>query len=161
MAIALAGGVSLDWLAHGREKGNSPGEDEEWLELPMLAFRASGGRGALVFEGEGESFVMARRLLDRLGVRPEHARALVLEGDSMRPTIGDGDTVVLDLSSDRFIDGRIFAFTIGNEAYVKRLRRAPGRLLMVSDNPDFPPEPIPREEDFRIIGQVKWAERLL
>lgn len=160
-AIATRCGVSLDWLALDHKTDNYKSPQPIWLEISRLSFKASGGRGSLVLDGEDGTFAILRTVLERIGVKQENARALTAQGTSMRPIIDDGDTMILDISLTEFAEGPVFAFTVGDEAYVKRLRRVPGRIMMVSDNPDFPPEPIPREEAFRIIGQVKWAERLL
>lgn len=162
VAIAAAGGVSIDWLVRGPKKGNNPFSSSSWIEIPLLAFKASGGTGSVVIQDDGGRFPILRSVLDRLGLREENARALVLSGESMLPTIGDGDTLVLDISRREIVEGKVYAFTIGDEAFIKRLRRSPGRIMMISDNSQaFPPEAIPPAEDFRIIGQVRWAERQL
>lgn len=81
----------------------------------------------------------------------------------MTPTINDGDLAIVDIAASDLADGKIYVFSIGEDVFVKRLRREPGRILMVSDNADLYPQPevIPRHEPFSIFGRVKWAGRQL
>lgn len=79
------------------------------------------------------------------------------KGDSMEPTIRDGDLVLLD-QSQRFLDERdaMWAFTIGEEAAIKRLRRQGERCQIFSDNPNVPPdEQLLR--DIHIVGRVVFV----
>lgn len=134
------------------------------VPVERLAFRASAGSGALVIEPTGGTGSVRSELLRRLSLRAEYARLIEADGDSMLPTIHHGDPLVIDVSPEaraRVVDNKIYAFTIGDEAYVKRLRREPGRIVMVSDNRDYPERAIPEGESIRIIGRVKWVEREL
>ena len=171
-AIAVATGRSLDWLMMlggssqmQRQSQSQPDAGADIVLVERLAFAASAGNGSLVIEEAAGSVPVAGNLLQRLHMRPEHARVLDASGDSMLPTIADGDPLILDISPDarsRIADGKIYAFTVGNDAFIKRLRREPGQLMMVSDNADdFPPRPVPAGEQFRIIGRVRWGAREL
>lgn len=78
-------------------------------------------------------------------------------GDSMDPTIRDGDLVLLD-QSQRTLTERdaMWAFTIGEEAAIKRLRRQGDRCQIFSDNPTVPPdEQLLR--DIHIVGRVVFV----
>jgi phage repressor protein C with HTH and peptisase S24 domain len=58
----------------------------------------------------------------------------------------------------------IFIMRRGDGVQVKRLsRRADGSLLLISDNPAFPQEELPRDEaeDLKLIGRVKFVFRRL
>lgn len=165
-AIAAATGKSLDWLmllSGGPRLTAEAAEDV--LHVERLAFAGSAGSGTLVIEDTAGTIPVPKALLQRLHLRPEHARMLESSGDSMLPTIAHGDPLLVDISPDaraNVVDNRIYAFTIGNEAFLKRLRREPGQLIMVSDNAAFfPPRPVPAGEPFRIIGRVCWGAREL
>ena len=171
-AIAVATGRSLDWLmllsssAQSQRQSQSQSfESADVVLVERLAFAASAGNGSLVIEDAAGTVPVPQELLQRLHIRPEYARMLDSSGDSMLPTIADGDPLLLDISPDarqRIADGKIYAFTIGNDAFIKRLRREPGRLIMVSDNVDnFPPRPVPEGEHIRVIGRVRWGAREL
>lgn len=65
-------------------------------------------------------------------------------GDSMEPTIRDGDLVLLDRSK-RKVDEQdaIWAYTIGDIASIKRLRVKGDRYQILSDNPTVPDDEEP------------------
>lgn len=168
LALAKATGRSLDWVALGDGAGHSHAQHqsfaEELLNVERLAFAASAGHGKVVLHEPGEKVPVRADLLRRLALRPEHARILDADGESMVPTIHHADPLLIDVSpkaKSHVIDNKIYVFTIGDEAFLKRLRRRPGGMLMISDNKDFPDSSIPPGEVFRIVGQVRWGEREL
>jgi phage repressor protein C with HTH and peptisase S24 domain len=112
---------------------------------------------------DGSSYVnFPRVVLHQHGVAPGHARLMQASGESMRETISDGDLMLVDVSpaATQIADGKIYVFTVGHEAYVKRLKRSGDDVIMIADNRDmFPPETVPKELPLRIYGRVKWAGR--
>lgn len=170
--ISAVVGRSMDYLmglsnedeASFQHQSQSSGSDDV-DHIERLAFAGSAGTGSLVIEETAGTVPVPKALLQRLHLRPEHARMLESSGDSMLPTIADGDPLLLDVSSDArsyVVDNKIYAFTVGNEAFLKRLRREPGSLMMVSDNVEgFPARPVPAGEVIRIIGRVRWGAREL
>jgi phage repressor protein C with HTH and peptisase S24 domain len=79
------------------------------------------------------------------------------KGDSMEPTIRDGDLVLLD-RSQRVLTERdaMWAFTIGEEAAIKRLRRQGEVCEIFSDNPNVPPDK-QMLRDMNIVGRVVFV----
>lgn len=170
--LAITCGVSLDWLVLGddlmarRVLDRHSARGEDTAAIRQLKFRASAGRGQLVIEDAPARVPFPRSILTKLYLTADRVRLLEATGDSMAPTIKDGDPLLVDIGADGIIDGKIYAFTIGDEAFVKRLRRVPGKpgkILIVSDNRDLYPEAVelPEGEDFRIIGRVRWVGRSL
>jgi phage repressor protein C with HTH and peptisase S24 domain len=52
----------------------------------------------------------------------------------------------------------IYAVRMGGSGFVKRLTKAPGKVVVLSDNPKYPPREEPEgSEDFAIIGRVHCA----
>jgi phage repressor protein C with HTH and peptisase S24 domain len=44
---------------------------------------------------------------------------------------------------------------MGGNGFVKRFTKAPGKLVIISDNPKYPPREEPEEsQDYEIIGRV-------
>lgn len=163
--IATAHGISLDWLLLGKPQEflRGDGRPSGTATVELLAFKASAGDGALVLDDDAISVPFQQETLERLRVRPENARLLYSAGDSMRPTIEDGEPLLVDVTDIDIIDGRIYVFTIGDQVLVKRLRRLGRRLLMRADNRDLYPdeEEVPMIEPVRIIGRVRWVGRSL
>lgn len=76
-------------------------------------------------------------------------------GDSMMPTILDGDIILVDTTQDtpRQAD-RIWVLAWGGMGMVKRLRGRPdGGISILSDNPAVPPE-IAYDGEIHIVGRV-------
>jgi phage repressor protein C with HTH and peptisase S24 domain len=161
-ALALAAGKSLDWLATGRE-GAQPAPDGFKL-IPRLDTQASAGAGALV-EAERAYEVLAFRedWLRRRGINPSATHVLSAKGDSMEPTIRDGDILLVDTSIDRVMDNAIYVVVFAGRTLVKRLQlRRDGSVLIRSDNSEaFSDEVVPPSEVTELIvaGRVMWYGR--
>lgn len=87
------------------------------------------------------------------------ARAI---GDSMVPTLYDGDMVLIDTAElePRFGD-QIWAIAFGVTGMIKRLRPMPdGSVKILSDNDRVPPE-IAVDGEMHIIGRVAAVIRKL
>ena len=78
-------------------------------------------------------------------------------GDSMFPTICDGDLVLVDRSQrDVKEQDAIWAFTVGDVGSIKRLRVKGDRYIILSDNGSVPPDEEPI--DFvRVVGRVAFV----
>lgn len=81
-------------------------------------------------------------------------------GDSMEPTIRDGDIVMIDTSSRRLDDqDMIWAVSYGDLGMIRRLRRLPsGALLMSPDNPIVRPTEA-HDGECHIMGRVIFIGR--
>jgi phage repressor protein C with HTH and peptisase S24 domain len=80
-------------------------------------------------------------------------------GDSMAPTIHDGDMVLLDRSR-RTVDEQdaLWAFTVGNLGAIKRLRLKGDRVIIMSDNPNVSPDEEPVDH-INIVARVVYIGR--
>ena len=189
VAISALSGLPIDWIVSGRAKTDREvaewlhGEDvDDWVDgtnlscpaasspaatvsVPLFAVAASAGHGSFSTGGSSsESVDLPLQILDQVGCKAANARILRAVGSSMEPTIGDGDLLLVDVSKDRRtpVEGRIFVFSVGDELFVKRLRRSLNGWMMVSDNrAHFSDEPIPPEAPVTIHGRVVWAGRKL
>lgn len=76
-------------------------------------------------------------------------------GNSMAPTIGDGEPVLIDRRQDTIRDADlVWAFAWGDVGAIKRLRPLPnGTVEILSDNPSVPPA-IAHEGEIHIFGRV-------
>ncbi len=82
------------------------------------------------------------------------------DGDSMLPTILDGDVVLVN-RAERVIDrqDRIWALGYGELAQIKRVRRLPsGMFQLNSDNPVVSPIEA-CENELHVVGRVVWIGR--
>lgn len=131
--------------------------------LPQLDIGYSMGGGAtLVEQYEQTGIVPFSRSWLRPLMRGMIADLFVArgEGDSMEPTIRDGDIVLIDTSQSSIrAQDRIWAVAYGDLGMIKRVRRTPtGSYLLLSDNPSVSPvECFDGEMD--VIGRVIWIGR--
>jgi phage repressor protein C with HTH and peptisase S24 domain len=125
---------------------------------------ASAGPGAIVNEGLGKPyFGFDERWLKALTPTPASNLSIVrVEGDSMSPTLNDGDDILVDLgdAGERLRDG-IYVLRVDDALVVKRLALNPmGRRVTVqSDNPAYPDWPDCGMDEITCIGRVIWAGR--
>lgn len=163
MALAKEAKLPAAWIIFGKDdRAEEPADDD--VPVRKLAFKAGAGRGSLILDDDANHVRFPRAILEHAGVAPQNARLLEAAGDSMHPTINDGDMMLVDVSNAavQIVEGKIFVFALGDEAYVKRLRRSGGRMMMVSDNREmFPEEAVPGEPPIQIYGRVMWAGRSL
>lgn len=174
-ALAAETEIPLEWIVSGKAMDRrpplvyvspeQPQADAEDVAIQKLAFKASAGSGAMVLQEIAEHVRFPRAILEHAGVVPQNARLLEASGESMRSTINDGDTLLVDVSTAaiQIVEGKIYVFSVGDDAYVKRLRRLGEQVLMISDNREMFPEPeeVPKHLPLRVYGRVKWAGRNL
>ena len=77
-----------------------------------------------------------------------------VSGDSMEPTICDGDAALVDETHRSPRSGRIYALRTGEGPLVKRLRKRDHRWWADSDNEEYEPQPL--DDRARIMGRVVW-----
>jgi phage repressor protein C with HTH and peptisase S24 domain len=122
--------------------------------VPLLNQRLSAGGGAyLPEEDAATALVRVPKYLARFG---ENLRALEVVGDSMAPTLSRGDMVVCDICG--WSGEGVYAVQINGDGFVKRLTKAPGKIIVISDNLKYPQREEPEDSDsFKIIGRVQCA----
>lgn len=171
VAIAEATGVEIAWLATGKgqkwpataAEAQSEALEATFATIPRLAVEVSAGNGALAHHEEpGDTLAFRADWLRRMGINPRAARALTVRGDSMEPTIRDGDILLVDTSIDYVRDNALYVVVLGGLVLVKRVHvKRDGSLTLISDNTTFPPEDVPANEtgDLSIAGRVMWFGR--
>ena len=124
----------------------------------------SAGPGAIVMEELGKPyFGFDERWLKALTSTPAERLSIVkVEGDSMSPTLNQGDDILVDPgdAAERLRDG-IYVLRADDALVVKRLALHPmGRRVTVqSDNPAYPDWPDCGLEHIHVIGRVIWSGR--
>jgi hypothetical protein len=140
-----------------------PAADAEGMvPVPRLEISASAGPGALS-DGErvGAHIAFERGWLRRLcGAKAEDLSIIRVQGDSMSPTLTDGDEIMVDRGDGaaRLRDG-IYVLRRDDELLVKRLAVSPAtrRVTLKSDNPAYPTWADCAVEELAVIGRVVWA----
>lgn len=170
--VAEVAGVSLEWLATGKESYMQPSveqikedsknllEDYVTMINSYSSINVSAGFGSFnegVTEADGEE-PYSDNLLQTLRVQPNNCAVFWANGDSMEPTIYDGDQMLVDLSKTE-VQGsnKIYLVQNGDSVWVKRVRMEWDGVELISDNKsEYRPIRISAEEaqSLQIIGQV-------
>lgn len=145
-------------------------DGSEYSKIPLHDAHLSAGSG---FGNSSETVVehlaFRKDWLRRLGVPASAAKLVRVSGDSMQPTVWDGDMILIDTRDRspmiRKRDGKdrrrasIYALLDNGEARVKRIERpSDDTLVLLSDNSDYSPE-LRQGADLKalnIIGKVVW-----
>lgn len=146
-------GVTAEWLLEGGELPDGPTptvEQESGDSIAMVEIQhidLAYGMGGTFTDGpvEVELLQFPKVWVETITSSPPvfltWSRG---RGDSMIPTIHDGDLVLLDRSQKRVQEqDALWAFTIGDVGAIKRLRVKGDRFLILSDNPSVPPDEEP------------------
>lgn len=164
--------INSDWLLFGvgpmtHEEGFSGlianDCNVDLIMVPMVEARLSAGNGSLQVDGDIErSYAFRSDFLHRKG-NPANMVMMRVEGDSMQPEIMNNDVVLLDQSKKEIRTGRVFAVGFEDAIYLKRIDMLPGKFVLKSVNPDYPPVELDirgqNGDAFRVIGQVIWCGR--
>ena len=133
---------------------------EDFALVPVYDVQASAGHGCCV-ESEQQTGKLAFRkdwLRDK-GLKIKNLAIITAVGDSMEPTLSDGDIMLVDTSVDRIIDGAIYIVQADHHLLVKRIQQnLDGSLIIISDNQRYKEQTISPEQakDVKIAGRVKW-----
>lgn len=144
-----------DWLA-GRDM----------VAVRQFAVNASAGPGALADDEQELSQIAfpARWLRKLAGGDPAELSIISVSGDSMEPTLSDGDEILVSRGdgAERLRDG-IYVLRDDNAVIVKRIAINPAsrRFTIKSDNAGYPDWPDCDLDSVEVIGRVVWAGRRL
>jgi phage repressor protein C with HTH and peptisase S24 domain len=114
-------------------------DDADFVQIQMVKLRLSAGITGFRTEPEqrdGGTLGLRRSWIERHQLHPKHLIAIVVKGESMEPSLYEGDIVVINTLDTRPVDGAVYAFNYEGEAVVKRLTRDAGQWWLTSDNPD-------------------------
>lgn len=130
------------------------------VAVPRLDVGASAGPGGLAVDERAQSVIgFDARRLRQLSSAPDALSVIQVRGDSMVPTLSDGDDILVDRAdaADRVRDG-IYVLRVDDALNVKRVAMAPGRrFVIVSDNPAYPPLADWHPDQVEIVGRVVWV----
>jgi phage repressor protein C with HTH and peptisase S24 domain len=169
IALADAAGVNIEWLSTGKgamtrdaaEAGRQVPESE-FVFVPMMQGKISAG-GGLIPDNNIQMTVAFRKDWIRRKGDHRNMSMICVQGESMAPTLMDGDMVLVDHNVKAVsASGGIYAITFGDEIMVKRVEvlYPSGQWKIRSDNPGYDAVAV---EPARVIvnGKVIWYARSL
>lgn len=166
LKIASFYDVSLDWIVSGEQASTSNVSVpiEATTTIRRFDIEASAGAGALALaEVATIELAVERTFLERYGVDPSTCFVMGIKGNSMYPTLADGDdaAVTTQMEPQQLAANHIWVFEDAVGLRVKRITRlSNGDYLITSDNRESRDEQVKAadfERDIRIIGRVFWS----
>lgn len=142
--------TSVEYLINGKIKNTS--NNKYSFLVPILNQELSAGYGDILPENDFiQSLVELPYFLREYG---NNLAGLYVHGDSMQPTLNNGDLVICtSLGWDK--EEGLYAIRLNGNGYVKRIQVGAGKIIIHSDNPKYKPIEEPLEsENFSIIGKV-------
>ncbi len=134
------------------------------IAVMRVPISASAGDGAIpTHERPRPYFAFDERWLKQMtSANADDLVIIRVEGDSMAPTLGDGDDILIDRGDAlaRLRDG-IYVIRVDEALIVKRIALNPvtRRVTVQSDNPAYTDWPDLALADVNCIGRVIWAAR--
>jgi phage repressor protein C with HTH and peptisase S24 domain len=121
--------------------------------VPLLGFALAGSEGAFDDHGFPAGNIRAEMLLP--SADDEHAYALEISGDTMRPAYRDGDIIVVSPDTAIRRGDRVVVKTTGGEMMIGELKRRTARTLELQSLD-------PGNDDRSLaVAEVAWVARIL
>lgn len=141
-----------------------PGEEYyDFSYIPKVAAVAGAGASLETSDAIVGYYAFRTDFLGREHISERQSVLMDVRGDSMEPTLKDGDTVLIDQSEKEILDGRIYVVTLGDELRVKRVQKGWDGIVLTSDNPRYSDIHIAARdlEAFTVHGRVRWVGKML
>lgn len=174
--------VSTEWLANGTgemvgnlaneylvvgDDGRASRDSNDYVMIDQYDVAGSCGNGALTGDVTIKGgLVFKRDWINSIGANANDLATIYAQGDSMSPTIEDGQVLLIDKSAIQPQSTKIYIICIDGQLYIKRLINMYDKWIMRSDNPDkssYPDIEIKAStmSTVDIQGRVVWQAGLL
>ncbi len=157
-AIKAALGVELKLAA--AEEGPIYGPEDKYALIPRYSVQVPAGAATEIEHEEVDgTFAYRRDWLAKRGLVVSQLSVVEAKGDSMYPTINDGDAVLVNHADKKLRSNEVYCFRTEDGPRFKRLvRQIDGKIRVVSDNPDkskYPDEWLTPDSEAQLIGHVE------
>jgi phage repressor protein C with HTH and peptisase S24 domain len=136
------------------------GEDEDTLPIKLVNLHLQAGFPGFEVDREfddGGTVNIPRKVIEANDWVPQCLLAIKVKGESMRPALAPGDTVVINIADTRPVSGEMYAINYDGMAVIKQLVHEAGAWWMYSFNrdPQFGRR-IFRSPESIIVGKVVY-----
>ncbi|KQW97123.1 hypothetical protein ASC94_10040 [Massilia sp. Root418] len=104
-----------------------------------------------------EKLHMPRQWIEENDFDPKSLLAIKVKGESMTPTMYEGDVVVINLRDKARVNGKMFAINFRGQAIVKRLKYERREWFLASDNPEYRQEPC-KSGECDVVGRIVFFQ---
>jgi SOS-response transcriptional repressor LexA len=152
--------ISINWIMFDQVVESLQSETQKFSRISYFKdIYASAGGGALNYDETDESISLDSEMVAHLGGESaiKNLQALNVLGDSMEPTLNDGDIVFVDRNSTNPNKAGVYIVATPVGLFIKRLQlQSNGFVALVSDNKIYSDE-IVSAEDVEVLGKVVGA----
>ena len=146
------------WLLTGKGEmfiSNDTTKNSDNYFIDLLNVRAGAGEGIYNYVIETVDTISLDKSFFRTPINTNKVKGIQVDGDSMEPTLRDGDYVLIDENINFGTNG-IYAIQYGGQILIKRLQfKMDGTILIISDNDKYDKEVFnPKENQlpFQVLG---------
>lgn len=135
-----------------------------FVKIPRYKVDASAGYGAVIHSEQIVDHLAFRSdwVRHALGVPVASLALINVTGDSMEPTLSNGDLILIDTSIHGVDDSGVYVLQFDGKLKVKRIHsKVDGTVDLISDNTRYPIETIQGElaQGLNVVGRVVWCGR--
>ena len=166
--IAKKFNINMNWLLTGEGQMflNDSSSDDNIVNIPFYTeVKAAAGCGAFVNDEYSKDFIPFNKnyIKNILNADPKNLSVICVSGDSMYPTLFNGDIVLVDHSRTNYKQAGIYVIRFDDTIVIKRIQPLPiSKLEIKSDNTSYGSFTTDLKDDsIKIIGQVIWHARRL
>jgi phage repressor protein C with HTH and peptisase S24 domain len=135
--------------------GKKPQKPQKEL-VKVEIVNPSGSEKEVSFQTIGQQLITDDIFKILTSSSPENLKAMIARGDSMQPTINDGDLIWVDLSVKIPVTDGLYLFALKGEVFIKRLQldNFNHSAAIISDNPLYPPISINKPDKISTLGKI-------
>ncbi|AKH39462.1 hypothetical protein AAW31_04760 [Nitrosomonas communis] len=136
----------------------------DFVFVPRYDVRGSAGHGSIIHSEQIVDHLAFRAdwVKNTLGVTEKDLVLISVKGDSMEPTIGNEDLILVNIQEHRIEENAIYVLQHDGALLVKRIqRKMDGSVIIKSDNLLYEQEVLDssKAEALRVLGRVVWFGR--
>jgi len=148
--------ISINWLLYDQDPSSLvDSTDKYWIKY-FPTINISAGGGAYNEENDFKKLDLPDYFIDIIGgvQNIKNIEAINVTGDSMEPTLNDGNIIFIDKSKNNISKNGIYAYIHENGLFVKRIEKnSNGNLNIISDNSEYPTI-VANSSDITVVGKV-------
>lgn len=154
-----------DFLNPGEDQnsGQETGFDEEYIKVNVYDIEAAAGAGAIVENNDVANKLAFKKswIRSSSNATADDLAVITVSGDSMNPTLNDGDRILVDMTQTSLKNDGIYVLRNDDMILVKRISLNPVTKLCTikSDNSFYESWDGCQPSDLDILGRVIWMGR--